>query len=833
MSGVEAALASGVLKTAGGKLVSLIASEFTSITGVKKDLCELQGKHQEISRSLAVVRDRALGSGTQLPWVNELRNVAYDIEDLLYGVHLEAEKDKIQSDGDKQPIADYFCAKPKSLLFRCKVASKIKAIKVKYEKIVKQASDANIIRNNLQMDHPARSSNTRTAGEPSMLSNVEDSKIPRRDQEKDEIVSKILEPNEGEDGRTVVSIVGLGGSGKTTLAKQICHDKKIKENFKDMIFWVYVSQEFDGNKLIGKLFEAIIEEKSDLHVQQKMLREISNKLSGKKFLLVLDDAWHQNKHDWEQLMVHLKSGAVGSKILLTTRDRKVAEIVKSRHIFKLGMLSEAESWSLFLKSSGWVEKDLGSEYIKVGKVILNRCSGVPLAIKTLGGILYENKEISIWKAIGQSDLWTDESIEDRVFASLKLSFIHLPDELKQCFTLCSIFPKGTKIYKDRLISQWVAHGFINSMNGKQPEDIGSGYFDSLVKVGFLQDPTEDWMTKQLVCKMHDLIHDLSRHILQDEVVTCPPSNMIANHTQRCRYLSLTSCPEKVHRNSFHKAHALFISGGNPKFDKPVKKSSSVRSVVLDYTEYTPFPQFTLKFEYIGYLEIHKLGCTKFLEAISSCWNLQSLHLIRCNGLVALPESIGKLKKLRILELNFAYDLDSLPQSIGDCRDLQSLILYHCEKFRGIPGTICKIKNLRGLHISPCLFLKQFPSEFAGVFSNLQTINLANSRVFQGLPSTLSCPLLCTLDLSKTKVTMLPPWITTIDTLECINLEQCSELVELPKGIGNLKRLAVLNIKGCTKLRCMPSGIGQLTRLTQLGLFVEMMRESRSLKILIC
>ncbi|XP_039822560.1 uncharacterized protein LOC120684742 [Panicum virgatum] len=258
---------------------------------------------------------------------------------------------------------------------------------------------------------------------------------------------------------------------------------------------------------------------------------------------------------------------------------------------------------------------------------------------------------------------------------------------------------------------------------------------------------------------------------------------------------------------------------NPIFDKPVKTSSSVRSVVLDYTENTPFPQFTLKFEYIGYLEIHNLDCTKFLEAISSCWNLQSLHLITCKGLVALPESIGKLKKLRILELNFAYDLDSLPQSIGDCRDLQSLILYHCEKFRETPGTICKIKNLRGLHISSCYFLKQFPSEFAGVFSNLQTINLANATEFQGLPSTLSCPLLCTLDLSNTKVTLLPPWITTIDTLECINLEECFELVELPKGIGNLKRLAVLNIKGCSKLRCMPSGIGQLTRLTQLGLFV--------------
>ncbi|KAG2556397.1 hypothetical protein PVAP13_8NG082500 [Panicum virgatum] len=796
MSGVEAALASGVLKTAGGKLISLIASEFATITGVDKDLCELQGKHEEISSWLVVVRDKALGSGTQLPLVNELRNVAYDIEDLLNKVDLEAEKFKIRSDGDKQPIADCFCAKPKSLLFRCKVASKIKAIKVKYEKIVKQASDANIIRKNLQMDHLVRSSNTRTTGELSMLSNVEDSKIPRRDREKDEIISKILESNEGGDGRAVVSIVGLGGSGKTTLAKHICHDNKIKKHFKEMVFWVYVSQEFDVNMLIGKLFEAIIGQKSDLHAQQNMLHEISNKLRGKKFLLVLDDAWHQDTHDWEQFMVHLKSGAPGSKILLTTRDRKVAEIVKSWHIFELGLLSEAESWSLFLNSSGCIEEDLGSEFIEVGKEIMNRCSGVPLAIRTLGGILYEKKEISIWKAIGGSDLWTDESVKGRVFASLKLSFIHLPDELKQCFTLCSIFPKGSKLYKDRLIAQWIAHRFINSMNGVQPEDIGSGYFDSLVKVGFLQDPTEEWMTKQLVCKMHDLIHDLTRHLLQHEVVTCLSSNMIANRTQRCRYISLTSCAEKVDKGSFDKVHALFFSGGNLTFDKLVNKSSCIRSVVLDYTKSTPFPQFTLRFEYLGYLEIRNLGCTKFPEAISGCWNLQSLHLKTCRGLVTLPESIGMLMKLRTLELSYAFILESLPRSIGDCRDLQSLNLYSCRKFREVPSTLCEIGNLRFLRIYGCSSLTQLPLECTGEYNNLHT-----------------------LDLYQTKVTVLPPWVTTIGTLERINLQGCWELLELPKSIGNLRRLTVLDIEDCKKLRCMPSGIGELTRLTQLGLFV--------------
>uniref|UniRef100_A0A0D3G5S3 NB-ARC domain-containing protein n=1 Tax=Oryza barthii TaxID=65489 RepID=A0A0D3G5S3_9ORYZ len=785
MSGMEAAVASGLLKIAGNKLVSLIGSEFAAIARVAEDLSELQGIHREITSWLSIVRDQSRECDLQFRWViNKLMDIAYDIEDLLHEVQLESEKHKIHTDGDKHAIFD---------------------------------------RNSISEEWSVLSNN------------VDESQIPIRDKVKDEIVYELVDSNEVKNFE-IVSVVGLGGSGKITLAKHICHVNKIKESFNDRIFWVHVSQEFNVKKLIGKLYETVVCRKSDYQAEKQMIREISKELSGNKFLLVLDDAWHTDVDEWKQFMLHLKDRSPGSRVLLTTRHRKVAEAVESDHTYELVFLSESESWSLFLKYSGWVEDDLGSEFIQVGKEILKRCGGVPLAIRTIEGVLRKKREIRTWRAIRGSDLWNDGSINDRailrsllrdrrialndkVFASLKLSYIHLADELKQCFTFCSIFPKGYVINKDRLVAQWIAHGFITPMKEEQPEDIASEYFNSLVKAGFfLQDTLKGFDNSKLLYKMHDLIHDLAQYCEKNEAVTSGPKNMTTDQTYKCRYLSLTSGTEKVKMGLLDKVRALYMSDGNLSFDKPDKKSCYVRSVVFDSENFTPFPLVLLKFEYLGYLEIHQVDCERLPEAISGCWNLQSLHLIMCNRLM-LPESIGKLKKLRALELNTVLSLKSLPQSIGDCQNLRSLQLHKCFELRDIPTSIGKIENLKVLHIEPCSSLQQLPSEPCREFNNLQISNLAYCRCFHDLPSTFACCALRTLNLNNTKITMLPQWVTLNDTLECLDLGYCNELMELPKGITNLRRLAVLNLEGCNKLRCMPSGFRQLTRLTKLGLFV--------------
>ncbi|KAL6658531.1 hypothetical protein ACP70R_004117 [Stipagrostis hirtigluma subsp. patula] len=818
MSGMEAALASGLLKVVGSKLFAMISSEFSSIIHVKKDLSDLRDVLEPIASRLSALQHREIERDPSFRWVKKLKVFCYDIEDLLDEVKIEAEKQNRDSDDENHTVAHCFCAKPKSFMFRCKMAHKIKAIKARLDEIVKQLRNIYTILQSLPVDPPV-SSRSDAAAELYLLANVEESKIPRRDQEKDQVISKILEFNDGANV-LIASIVGIGGSGKTTLAKHICDDEKIEKHFKD-IFKVHVSREFDVDRLIGKLFEEITKEKSDLHPRSYMVNKISNKLSKDKFLLVLDDAWHKNRHDWEQFLLHVKSGTPGSMVLLTTRDEEVARAVESWYTLKLEFLSERESWNFFLKISGWTE-DEGSELIEVGRQIVKKCGGVPLAIRILGGVLRGKSEINTWRAIRGSSLWNDENIEVRVFGCLKLSYIHLENYLKPCFTFCSIFPKGYQINKNRLIAQWIVHGLVNPRNEERPEDIGNDYFDSLVNVGFLQEVLE-YGNDEVKYKMHDLIHDLAQNILEPEVMTSLVKNVPTYHRDKFRYLSLTSmsCSQKVDGGLFDKVRALhlFDFDGNQSFDESLKKSRYIHSVVLHYATHMPFPLFILKFKHLGYLEIYNFSCIELPEAISGCWNLQALYFINCNGFVTLPKSMGKLKKLRILELMSIIDLESLPQSIGDCRDLQCLRICSCVKLREIPDSIGKIENLRVLHIAECANVQQLSFGSVGQFRDIDTINLAGCTSLRDLPSAFASHTLRTLDLSRTIITTLPQWVTLTDSLECINLQSCRELVELPTGIGNLQGLKVLCIEGCNKLRCMPPGIGQLTHLTSLGLFV--------------
>lgn len=148
---------------------------------------------------------------------------------------------------------------------------------------------------------------------------------------------------------------------------------------------------------------------------------------------------------------------------------------------------------------------------------------------------------------------------------------------------------------------------------------------------------------------------------------------------------------------FDKVRALYISRGTLAFDKTTNKRYCIRSIILDRVSAASLPLFISKFEHLGYLEISEVNCEDLPESISQCWNLQAIHVIDCRRFATLPESIGKLKRLRTLELAGALQVTSLPQSIGGCDNLQSLYLYDC-KLKDIPNSIANTGKLRVLSI---------------------------------------------------------------------------------------------------------------------------------------
>ncbi|KAL6641991.1 hypothetical protein ACP70R_020172 [Stipagrostis hirtigluma subsp. patula] len=768
MGSMEVAVVSGILKIVGNKLAPLLIKEYSSIVGVTEDLQELQGQFEEINNWLETAGDKAMGSGLSFSWLKMLKSVSYDVDDLIDELFLEVEKH--ESIGGGGFMSKYLCTKPKLFMSQCKTAHKVRGIKKKFAAIVKQRNDFSAITNSLPVAHLVSHMN-KAVGEMPLLPSIDVGSVVGRDKEKQEMISKLVETNNQQRVK-IVSVIGLGGSGKTTLAKLIFSDGDIIDKHFEVKLWVHVSQEFDVAKLVEKLFEAIAGEKSERYPLQQMSKTISDNLIGKKYLLVLDDVWTEDQIQWDQFMVHLKNGAPGSRILLTTRSSKVAEAVRSIDQFDLPFLSPDDAWQLFQQSLVMPDKGLELKFAEVGKEIVKRCGGVPLAIKVLAGVLHDKERIEEWQAMQDSNLLDVEGEEQSVSVSacLRLSYFHLPSHLKQCFTLCSIFRKGCIIDKEELIDLWIAHGMITVVGVDFLEYTGHKCFNSLVQVSFLQDVDE--YCGRVTCRMHDLVHDLARSVLGEEISLVVPKET-TRFTKSYRYFSLIEQTRSLlPKNIFGKTRALYVDGGdNFIFGKALKNAKHLRSITMESLYTTSVPSAILQIKHLRYLSISRDNFRILPEAISDIWGLQALHVTVCPYLLKLPESIGKLQKLRTLNLSFCASLMSLPDSVGDCHMISSMDLSHCERITVLPNSIGRNKKLRELR------------------------------------------------LGSTQIERLPSSITTLGNLEILDLRWCCKLAELPEGIGSLENLQVLNTRGYENLRAMPVGIGQLSQLQNLSTFV--------------
>ena len=335
---------------------------------------------------------------------------------------------------------------------------------------------------------------------------------------------------------------------------------------------------------------------------------------------------------------------------MTTRNTKVTTVMQVVHPhYLLGDLSTEDCWSLF-KKLAFENGDSTTlpQLESIGRKIVAKCQGLPVAVKTLGSLLYSKVEKEEWEEILESEIWGWQNLE--ILPSLILSYHDLPLHLKRCFAYCSIFPKDHEFDKKELILLWMAEGFLRlSQSNRRMEEVGDLYFHELLSKSFFQRS----VTQESCFVMHDLIHDLAQYISGEFCVRLED--------------------DKVQKIT-EKAHHLFYF-------------KSAQSVVFK------------KFE--GLMEVKCLRTFVELETLRCFYytlskrvlhdilpKMRYLRVLSLRGYLIryLPDSIGKLIYLRYLDLSFTW-IKKLPDLVCYLYNLQTMILLCCNNLNELPSRI--------------------------------------------------------------------------------------------------------------------------------------------------
>lgn len=320
---------------------------------------------------------------------------------------------------------------------------------------------------------------------------------------------------------TIIPIYGIGGIGKTTLAKLVFNDTLFRDYAK---VWVYVSQIFNLNKIGNCIISQL--SKGDSHVAEKQMMRIhlSELLAAasKKIMIVLDDLWEENESKLEEMKGMLRVGEGGKVVvIITTRDEAIANKICTIQPHKLSPLADEMCWDIVKQKSDFKDRNDKELLEPIGRDIAMKCGGVALAAQALGYLL-KPLTFGEWESVKNSDIWNAPAFEDEssphrnVLACLLLSYNCMSPHLKQCFAYCAIFPKGHKIVKDDLIHQWIAHDFVAPSIIFSTRQLCERYVKQLLGLSFLQHAKSDsvssnWLPLKSLFLIKQLHNNLYNH----------------------------------------------------------------------------------------------------------------------------------------------------------------------------------------------------------------------------------------------------------------------------------------------------------------------------------
>ncbi|RWR72579.1 putative disease resistance protein RGA3 [Cinnamomum micranthum f. kanehirae] len=855
------AIISLLIKTLGSPLLE----KFGSIYRVKNELNNLRSTFTAIQAVLKDAEEQQWTSNTIRDWLDKLEDVAYEVRDILDDFATEDLRRRVEiGNSTTKKVRDFLTPSKNPVAFKSQMSNKVREVAERLDVIAKEKSNYNL----RQEDVDHRRKKTKETH-----SFVNESEPPLgRKADKDKLVHLLIDGVE--EKVSIVPIVGMGGLGKTTLAKLVYNDERVKSYF-DKLIWVFVSEKFDSAEIMRAIIESDQDQRCDVERMESLQSRLRKTLSGKRYLLVLDDVWNENQEAWLELESLLNVGEKGSKIIATTRSNIVANMMGTLPTHHLEGLQEEDCWSLF-KRRAFPNRDEETypDLVLIGREIVKRCKGVPLVAKVLGGLLHYKRRESEWLSIRNNEIWELE--EDQIMPTLRLSYNHLPSQLKQCFTYCIIFHKGRMFKQQEVIQMWIAQGLIQSSEqGKLMEEFGAEYFDELCWRSFFQEEVM-YYTPRLTeegprYKMHDHIYDLAKSTLK--LLYCYnlrelPINMwkmiSLRHLETHGSYRITQMPASISKLSDLQTLTLFIVSKENGIDE-LRNLNFRGSINIQNLQNVLNPSDADK---VGLRERHKLSSLglswkylhvstasenenyeRVIESLQPHSNLQSLSIENYMG-SRFPDWLVHLKVPNLIKISLVSckRCKILPpfSQLHHLEDLTMQNMPDLEKWSSDERSQT-LPHIKRLEIRNCPKLSQMPHlpsvadlKMMGCNEMLLMSVMAYTTITKlwigGFPEMISLPegLLKNITLLKDlyikdcpKLKSLSNDVHDLPAIKSLDLWNCGEVKSLMEGVRNLTSLQSLNIASCNHLRSLPDEAFQgLTSLEDL--YIELCDELRSL-----
>ncbi|KAI5392804.1 putative disease resistance RPP13-like protein 1 [Lathyrus oleraceus] len=678
---VGAAFLSASLGALMEKIASGTKPEAELLENLNETLMSLQSKLHD-------AEEKWITNSTVTDWLNKLHDVVYEADDLLDEINTQDLKYKVEADQVLTKFSSLFKR------FNRDINSKLRKLIEKLQHLRNQNPGLNV-RGFYRLWNVT----------PTNSVVGDESAIYGRDDEIKILKELLMSEEDGGSKIGVISIVGMAGSGKTTLAKLLYNDHDVRDKF-NLRGWTHIPPDLDlftVTKTILESFTSKRYETDDLKILQLQLQQT---LWAKKFLLVLDDIWYGRyvHNHWNKLNDIFNLGNMGSKIIITTRDESFALSMQNPlYVHHLRSLETEDIWSVLARHAfvgGNYQQHPNLEII--GREIAKKCGGLPLAAVELGRILRTKLSENDWSDVLNNSMW--ELTNDNVQQVLRLSYQYLPGPLKRCFAYCIIFPKNSILEKKMLVRLWIAEGLIPyPKSDKTWEEVAEEYFDELVSRSLIRQCSDD---DDRNFEMHDLIYDLAM------TLPFPYCIRLNKHKpdKRVRQLSYNRA-EYDEFDELHELKGLQSFLAMPLQDSPVSNYSISKKLLFDllstkthlhvlslshYQNITKLPDSIGNLIYLRYLNLSGTRIKRLSSEICKLYNLQTLLLSKCWELTELPKDVGKLVSLRHLDIR-GTKLKEIPVQISTLENLQTLSDFIVSvKDVGLKiGDLGKYPHLRG------------------------------------------------------------------------------------------------------------------------------------------